>query len=64
MNLFHIECVNKRAWWGVRRWFFRLVHSNGQTILTSEMYSSRQARDDSAQHLAVNTGMTIIGVKE
>ena len=59
MGKYRLEKCFKRAWLR-RRWWFRLVHSNGQIIMTSEMYSSKQARDDSVCHLAASLGFVDI----
>ena len=54
MNDYHIVPKQRRGLLGLgrMRWWFAVVHSNGQIILTSETYSSQLARDDSMRNLS------------
>jgi hypothetical protein len=52
-----IELKSGRSWLLRRTWWFVIVHQNGQTIATSETYSSKQAMVDSAHNLAKTLGL-------
>jgi uncharacterized protein YegP (UPF0339 family) len=50
----HIEVAK-----GKRRWFWRLVSKNGQTVLTSEQYYSKYNALRSARRLAEANGLPL-----
>ena len=56
---YSIVTVSRRRWFRMQYWF-RIVHENGETIATSETYSSVQARDDSALNMAKAFGLLVI----
>ena len=51
-----IELVDKRTWYGKTRFWWRLRYKNGAILAAGETYSSRAARDDTAEHLSKVTG--------
>jgi len=42
-----------------KKWWFKIVHKNGNIITTSEMYTTKAARTRSAKNLAKETGLEV-----
>jgi hypothetical protein len=60
---YKIETFSKRklaSVWRVSHWW-RVVHKNGQVLLTSETYSGREQMLDSANHFGCVTGLKVRG---
>ena len=57
--VFFLECLSMFSWQlvdGEHGWFFRLRAANGQIICTSEIYSSKEAAEDTLKSLAGRFG--------
>lgn len=51
--LYTIElCKTRRPWF--QKYFWRIVHRNGNILATSEMYANKQDRDDVAHALSAH----------
>jgi hypothetical protein len=58
-----IELITRpKKWYRSERWFWRIASPNGQTLATSEMYKSKQARDDSAKRQATLHNYDLISI--
>jgi hypothetical protein len=58
-----IEVLERSAWLGFRRrWWSRIKHANGNVLWTSQMYTSKRARDDTVRELAAETDWPVESV--
>lgn len=56
-----LHCETLETSWLLRRsrWWFAIVHRNGQVLLTSEMYLTQTARDDTVANLVTAFGFQV-----
>jgi len=69
MSEYHIElCEHVATWdqammskdeWAVQRWWWRVVHRNGNILLASETYTRKATRTRIAKRFANATGMKV-----